>query len=133
MIAQALRWEKNAAESEAQSGARAKALRAQQAERKKVGGLILQTETELKGHAQAIDVWHARLFLPPESAAETVKARLEELDALARLSTQMADARQAKATHQTVVDDIETRAARLATLVGEQVPVSVDDFAGDHV
>jgi len=129
LIAQALRWEKNAAESEAQSGARAKALRAQQAERRKVGGLILQTETELKGHAQAIDVWHARLFLPPESAAETVKARLEELDALARLSTQMADARQAKATHQTVVDDIETRAAQLATLVGEQVPVSVDDFA----
>jgi len=129
LIAQALRWEKKAAESEAQSGARAKALRAQQAERKKVGALILQTETELKGHEEALDVWHGRLFLPPHSAAATVKARLEELDALARLSTQLADARQAKATHQAVVDDIETRAAQLAMLVGEPCPVSVDDFA----
>lgn len=129
LIAQALQWERKTAENEAQRGARANSLRAQQAERKKVGALILQTETELKGHEQALDVWHARLFLPSDSASETVKARLEELDALARLSTQLADARQAKATHQAVADDIETRAAQLATLVGEPEPVSVDDFA----
>lgn len=129
LIAQALQWEKKAAESEAQSGARAKALRAQQAERKKVGALILQTETELKGHEEALDVWHARLFLPLDSASQTVKARLEELDALARQSTLLNDARQAKAHHQAVVDDIEVRAAQLATLVGEPDPVSVDDFA----
>ena len=129
LIAHALRWEKKAAESEAQSSARAKALRAQQAERKKVGALILQTETELKGHENALDTWHARLFLPSASASETVKARLDELDALGRLSTQLADARQAKENHQAVVDDIDTRAAQLATLVGEPGPVSVDDFA----
>ncbi len=129
LIAQALRWEKKAAESEAQSGAQAKALRAQQAERKKVGALIQQTEMELKGHETALEAWHARLFLPSDRSSETVKARLEELDALARQSTQLADARQAKATHQTIVDDIETSAAQLATLVGEPEPVSVDDFA----
>ena len=129
LIAHALQWEKKTAENEAQRGARAKALRVQQAERKKVGTLILQTETELKGHEDALDVWHARLFLPLDSASQTVKARLEELDALARLSTLLNDARQGKAHHQAVIDDIEVRAAQLATLLGEPEPVSVDDFA----
>jgi uncharacterized protein YhaN len=129
LIAQALQWEKKTAEIEAQSGARAKSLRAQQADRKKVGALILRTETELQGHEAALDAWHARLFLPSGSASETIKARLEELDALARQSTLLNDARQAKAHHQAVVDDIEVRAAQLATLVGEPDPASVDDFA----
>jgi len=58
-----------------------------------------------------------------------VKARLEELDALARQSTVLNDARQARAHHQAVVDDIEVRAAQLAVLVAEPGPVSIDDFA----
>lgn len=129
LIAQALQWEKKTAENEAQSGARAKSLRALQAERKKVGASILQTETELKGHEDALDAWHARLFLLSGSASETVKARLEELDALARQCTALNDARQAQGHHNAVVKDIEARAAQLAILVGEPGPVSVDDFA----
>jgi len=132
LIAQALQWERKVAESEAQRGAQANALRTQQADRKKVGALILRTETELQGHEAALGVWHARLFLPSDSASETVKARLEELDALARQSTVLNDARQAQAHHQAVVDDIEARAAQLAMLVGEPRPVSVDDF-GDRL
>ncbi|OGA75949.1 MAG: hypothetical protein A3G81_15345 [Betaproteobacteria bacterium RIFCSPLOWO2_12_FULL_65_14] len=129
LIAQALQWEKKAAESEAERGARAKALRVQQAERKKVDALIVQTETDFRRHEGALDGWHARLFLPSASAPDTVKARLEELDAWARQSTVLNDARQAQAHHQAVVDDIEARAAQLAMLVGEPGPVSVDDFA----
>ncbi|MGP1678128.1 MAG: AAA family ATPase [Burkholderiales bacterium] len=129
LIAKALRWEKKAAESEAQGGARADTLRKQQDERKKVGALISRTETELKGHEEALDAWHARLFLPSGSGAETVKARLEELDALARQSTALNDARQAQGHHNAVVSDIETRAAQLALLAGEPEPTSVDDFA----
>lgn len=129
LIAQALQWEKKSAEKEAQSGARAKLLRTQQTERKKVGTVILHTETELKGHEEALDAWHARLFLPSGSASETVKARLEELDALGRQSTALNDARQAQGHHNAVVNDIEARAAQLAILVGEPGPVSVDDFA----
>ncbi len=129
LIAQALQWERKAAESEAQRGAQASALRTQQAERKKLGALISRTETELQGHVAALDVWHARLFLPSNSAAETVKARLEELDALARQYTVLNDARQAQGHHNAVVKDIEARAAQLALLVGEPGPVSVDDFA----
>jgi exonuclease SbcC len=129
LIAQALQWEREAAESEAEHGAQANALRTQQAERKRVGALILRTETELQGHEAALDVWRTRLFLPSDSASETVNARLEELDALARQSTVLNDARQAQAHHQAVVDDIEARAAQLAMLVGEPGPVSVDDFA----
>ncbi len=129
LMAQALKWERKAAESEAQSGARAKASRAQQAERKKVGVLILQTESELKSHEEELYAWHARLFLPSGSAADTMKARLEEIDALARQSTALNDARQAQGHHNAVVSDVEARAAQLATLVGEAEPVSVDDFA----
>jgi uncharacterized protein YhaN len=129
LIAQALQWERKTAENEAQSGARARSLRTQQAERKKVGALILQTETDLKSHEEALDAWHARLFLPVGSASETVKVRLEELDALARHSTGLNDARQAQGHHNAVVSDIETRAAQLAMLVGEPEPTSVDDFA----
>ena len=129
LIAQALQWEKRAAESEAQSGAREKVLRAQQAERKRVGALILQTETDLDRHERALDAWHSRLFLPSDSGSETVKARIEELDALARQSTALNDARQVQGHHNAVVNDIEASAAQLAMLVGEPGPVLVDDFA----
>lgn len=129
LIVQALQWEKKAAANEAQIGARAKSLRTQQAERKKVGASILQTETDLGAHEDALDSWHARLFLPSSSAAETVKTRLEELDALARQSTALNDARQAQGHHNAVVNDIEARATQLAILVGEPEPMSVEDFA----
>ncbi len=131
LIAQAAKWERMAAEREAQSGARAKALRVQKAERKRVDALILQTETELRGHEAALSAWHIRLYLPSDSTSETVEARLEELDALVRQSTSLNDARQAQAHHQAVVNDIEVRTAQLATLVGEPgpAPASVEDFA----
>ena len=129
LIAQALQWERRAAESEAKRGAQANALRAQQAEQKRVGALILRTETELQGHEAAHDVWHARLFLPSDSASETVKARLDELDALARQSAGLNDARQVQGHHNAVVNDVEARAAQLALLVGEPGSLSVDDFA----
>ena len=129
LIARALQCEKKAAASEAEHTARAKALRLHQAERKKVVSLILQTETELKRHETALDAWHARLFLPSDSASEAVEARLEELDALARQSTAMNDARQAQGHHSVVANDIVVRAAQLAILVGEPEPISVDDFA----
>ncbi|MGC2519699.1 MAG: AAA family ATPase [Burkholderiales bacterium] len=128
LMGQALQWEKKAAEGEAERGARARALRVQQADRKKVDALIVQTETDLRRHEGALDAWHGRLFLPSDSAAETVKARLEELDALARQSTVLNDARLAQTHHNAVVNDIEARAAQLAMLVGEPGPVSVDDF-----
>ncbi len=128
-IAQAIQWEKNAAENEAERGARARALRAQKAERKKVEAVIVQTETDLRRHGKALEAWHTRLFLPADSAANAVKARLEELDGLARQSAVLNDARQAKAHHQAVIDEIEARAAQLAAMVGEPGPLTVDDFA----
>src|ERR1019366_8422270 len=60
LIAQALQWEKKAAEGEAELGARAKALRVQQADRKKVDAQIVQTETDLRRHEGAFDAWYAR-------------------------------------------------------------------------
>ena len=129
LIGQALQWEKTIAESEAELGARARALRVQQAERKKIDALIGQTEVDLQRHEGALDAWHARLFLPSGSTSETVKARLEELHAFARQSTGLNDARQAQDHHNAVVNDIDASAVQLAMLVGEPGPVSVDDFA----
>ncbi|MBP8296479.1 MAG: hypothetical protein KAX84_10260, partial [Burkholderiales bacterium] len=129
LIAHALQWEQQAATSDAEHGARAKLQRAQQAERKKLDALIQQTGTELQGHAAALAAWHARLFLPAASAPETVQARLEELDALARQAAALSDARQAHGHHQAVVADIAVRAAQLAALLGEGEPVAIDDFA----
>ena len=64
--------------------------------------------------------------LAADSASETVKARLDELDVLARQSAVLNEVRLAQAHHRPVVDDIEARAALLALLVGEPTPVSVD-------
>ena len=129
LVAHALQWEKKAAASEAEHAARARALRAQQAERKKVDSLIVQTETEMGRHEEALNAWHSRLFLPSESTAETVEARLEEIGAFARQSAALNDARQALDHHIAVVNDIVARAAQLAMLVGELETVSVDDLA----
>ena len=129
LIAQGLQWERRATDSEAQRSAQVSTLRTQRADRRKVGALVSRTETELQGHEAALDSWRERLFLSGDSAAETVNARLEELDAMARQSTALNDARQAQGQHNAVVNDIETRAAQLAILVGEPGPVLVDDFA----
>ena len=129
LIAHALQWEQKAAASDAEHGARAKLQRARQAERKKLDTLILGTATDLQGHVAELATWHARLFLPPASAPETVQARLEELDALARQAAALSDARQAHGHHQAVVADIAVRAAQLADLLGEKAPVAIDDFA----
>jgi uncharacterized protein YhaN len=129
LIEQAVWWDKLASEAEAEHGARAKAARAQRAERDKVGALITETETELQRHKTALQTWHARLFLPAGSLSEAVKARLDEFGTLVRQSTALNDLRQRQAHHQAVVDDLTAQAAQLAVLLNESTPVSADDFA----
>ena len=69
------------------------------------------------------------ITIPAASAPETVQARLDELDALARQAAALNDARQAHGHHQAIVADIAVRAAQLAALLGEGEPVAIDDFA----
>lgn len=129
LVEQADRWEKLAAKTEAEHSARARTARAQRADREKVGRQIAETETELQGHVAALQGWQARLFLPAGSTPDAVKARLDELDGLVRLSSALADARGRQAHHQAVVDDLVSQSARLAGLLGEPAPEAVDDFA----
>lgn len=129
LIKQADRWEKLAARAEAEHAERAKVIQKQRAEREKVGGLIAATGAELTRHVTALQGWHARLFMPADSAPEAVKARLDELDGLARQSTALSDAQLRRAQHQAVVDDLAAQAAQLARLLDDPVPEAVDDFA----
>ena len=129
LIEAAGQWEQRAAHAEAQRGERERAARKQRADREKVSGLIAQTETELARHAAALHAWHARLFLSAGSAPDSVKARLDELDALARQAAQLSDAQQRQTHHQAVIDDLAAQAAQLARWLNEPVPEAVDDFA----
>lgn len=129
LIEQALQWEKHAAKNEAEHGERAKTVRAQRAERERIGAVIAKTEAEVQGHAVALQAWHARLFLPSDSTSEAVRARLDELDGLVRQATALSDARLGQAQHQAVVDEVTAQVAQLATLIGEPVPGAVGAFA----
>ncbi len=131
LIIQADRWEKLATKVEAEQSAQAKAEKMRQAERQKVDGLISKTEAELGSHLTAVQAWHARLFLAPDSTPETVKARLDELDNLARESAALAEAKLRQAQQQAVVEDFSIQAEHLAALLGEPLPepALAEDFA----
>lgn len=122
LIIQADRWEKLATKVEAEQSAQANAERIRQAERQKVDGLISKTGAELGSRLTAVQVWHARLFLVADSTPETVKARLNELDNLARESAALAEAKLRQAQQQAVVEDFSIQAEHLAVILGEPLP-----------
>lgn len=130
LIQQAILWDKLTTSSEAEHSALAKAEKNRQVEREKLSSSIENTENEVQSHLASLRVWHARLFLPPGSTPETVKARLEELDALSRQSNTLTETRLRKAQLQAVVDDFAIQASKLALLLGEPAPDMADDFAG---
>ena len=76
----------------------------------------------------ALEACHTRLFLPRDASPESIKARLDELDGLARHSASMSEAELRRAQHQAVVDDFEAQAVQLAALVGEVTPVQLEAF-----
>jgi DNA repair protein SbcC/Rad50 len=129
LIEQAFQWDQRAAAAEVEHAARAKAARAQRAERDTIGAAIAETEKAMECHSAALEAWHTRLCLPSGSSAETVKARLDELDRLARQWAVQGDARLRLCHHQAVVDDLAAQVAQLTAVLGEPAPVTVDDFA----
>ncbi len=129
LIDQSSRWDTLTTESQARRHARANAEKTRQAEREKVGELIIRTEAELQSHVTAVQGWHARLYLAPNSPAEVVTARLGELDALTQLAQSRDEVAQQRAKHQAVVEDFITQAEALASMLGEPQPPLADDFA----
>ncbi|MBI4756158.1 MAG: AAA family ATPase [Betaproteobacteria bacterium] len=117
LIEQALRWDKRVAKLEAEHEARVKATHAAREERDKIAKRIADTTTQRQQHETALQGWHARLFLSAGSPPEIIRARLEELDGLARQSTALGDARFRQAQHEALVADFATQAAQLAPLL----------------
>jgi len=129
LIEQAAAWQKATTEADAKREDRIAVGRIQQAELDKTRALIAETQTALRYHAAGIHAWHTRLLLANDSPPEAVKARVEELEALTRLSAALGDARLRQAHHRAVIDDLADQAARLASLLREPPPEPVDDFA----
>jgi exonuclease SbcC len=129
LIEEAAAWEKTAAESEAQAKAQARTTKRRQSEQDTCRAAIAATQAELADDIAAVGAWHARLFLPAGSAPEVVKARLQELDNLARRAAEATETRESKARQQAVVDDLTQQAADLAALLREPPAALVDDFA----
>jgi len=129
LIEQAAILGKSATEAHAKHEERIKSLRFQQMEQEEVGKRIAETETGLRLHQDGLREWHSRLLLKPDSPPVAVKARLEELDVLERQLAQLNDALLHQAQRQSVIDDHESQAIRLAGLLGEPTPGLVEDFS----
>ena len=130
LVDQAEHWERCAAEAEVKQAERAQAEVQRRTERARVGGEIAKAEAELGDHGAALQAWSDRLRLSPGSPPEVVKARLDELDALARRAGVLNDARLRQAQYQALVDDFGARAMELAALIGEPPPASGEDLLG---
>jgi exonuclease SbcC len=129
LIEQAVQWEQRATETEAEQRARTKTEQDRCDEQKKVASQIAAAQAELERNGAAVQSWHVRLLLPTGSSPEAVRARLDELDALAKQATAWREARERQAHHRAVDDELALYAAQLARLLGEPKPELVDDFA----
>jgi uncharacterized protein YhaN len=129
LLAQALAWETAATEAQAKHEERAKAARLRAAEREETARRLAATEAELARHREKLGEWHGRLLLPPDSPPAAVKARLDELNALARQAAALAEARLRLAQGRAWVDEFAEQARQLARLLGEPLPAQPEDFA----
>jgi len=129
LIEQSVAWDKSATEAQAKHEERVKAARVWAAEQDENSRRVAEIRTDLEQHQAGLQAWHGRLLLNPDSPPEAVKARLEELDALARQAADLAGLRLRLAQAQAAVDDFADQARQLAGLLGEPAPAQADDFA----
>ena len=129
LIDQAVRWETQATQIEAEQRASERTEQERLTERSKVAAQMAPAEAELKSRSKAVQAWQDRLLLPKGSSAEAVRARLGEFDTLDKQAAALRDARERQARHRTVIDDSAMYANQVASLLGEPRPGLVDDFA----
>lgn len=129
LIEQGLKWERHTVQAEAEHSARAKAAKLQRVERDKLGRLITETKVELARHLSALQEWQARFALPASSTPDAVKARINELDELARHHTTLIEAQERKGVLQATLDDLRTQGEQIAGLLGESAPSALENFA----
>ncbi|MDH5666830.1 MAG: AAA family ATPase [Nitrospira sp.] len=129
LIDQGLNWEKSVIQIEAEQSARAKTVKQLQAERAKVHRAVGEITTELDRHRSALQQWEVRLHLSAQSTPDAVKARLNELDELARQHSALTEAQDRKALLQAELDALTQQGHHIAELLGEDGPVSLTSFA----
>jgi exonuclease SbcC len=129
LIEQAALWEKSVTETQAKREERIKSLRAQRQEQAEVRRRIAETEAGLKQHQDGLREWHGRLLLKLGSPPQSIKARLEELDAIERQMAQLNAVLLRQTQQQAVIDDTKTQAGQLADWLGEPRPDSMEDFS----
>jgi exonuclease SbcC len=129
LIEQAVLWDKSVTEAQAKCEERIKTLRAQRQEQAEARQRIAETEASLKQHQDGLRKWHERLLLKLDSPPQSIKARLEELNAIDRQMVQLNDVLLSQTQHQAVIDDIKAQARQLADLLGEPCPDGVEDFS----
>lgn len=133
LMALATRLESEAAVADGERAAHLKAEQTRRSAMQRLEAQVDATRNDLARHEAAIGAWRARLFLPPDSAPQAVKARLGELDDLARESQKIAETRGRLANAVAIVDEFTDRARALMSLVGESLSKhgSPEDFAND--
>lgn len=129
LIARAERCAEQTRQAEAADRERRKAEQRQRAEQARLVQKIADTETERQEHLSALRAWHERLALPPDSAPNSVKARLAELDRLERLDRELGEARRSQARQQAYCDELDHQATRLAEQLGKAAPELLESFA----
>ena len=129
LVAQAVRWERQATALQVRHEERASAKRARRLDRERLDGRIAEAGADLQRRDEALAAWRDRLSLSPDSPAAAVKARLDELNGLARQAAELGQIRLRQAQQQAVVEDFRRQAANLAEVLDEPLGEMIDDFA----
>lgn len=129
LLEQAVHCDTKAMEAEAAHNAKEKAANVQRMERRDLDRSIAEAECDLQRHRQALQEWHARLFLASDTIPDAINVRLDELDGVARRAAALSEAQQRKAQVQAILDDLSAHSKDVAGLLGAPAPQVVEDFA----
>jgi DNA repair protein SbcC/Rad50 len=129
LVARGARMLREATEQGAAAGERERAAVRAAHERERVQQEVEAISTTLARHETALAAWHARLHLSGAVDVDAFRARIEELEALAREAAAIGELRRAAAADAARADEFERAAATLAGLLDEPAPADADDYA----
>jgi DNA repair protein SbcC/Rad50 len=91
--------------------------------------VIADADAQAKFHRQALQRSFRRLFLDEAATPEAIRARVDELEAIARKAVQMAEAHSRERELRAGIEDLDRQVGGLCELIGEPLPILVEDFA----
>jgi DNA repair protein SbcC/Rad50 len=99
------------------------------AERAKYAIDSAKATDEIEQHSRALEKWLERIRLRGDLDISEFKARLAELEVIAKAEASLCDERRQLASHKSLVIEFAERAAVLATLLNQDAPDDPEDFA----